>query len=256
MASGLDRQGDLTLTEHVRLRLEDSISSGEFGTRGRLPSERQLAEKYGVSRMTIRGALLELLARGLILAEPGRGVFVAEKKLDAPLGRLWSFTEETLSRGQAPRSRLLETSVVLASLDLARVFGVRDGTPLVRISRVRLADDMPMGWEVAHLPRPLFPGLESHDFGQESLYATLHEVYGAIPTKARQTVEAAEPSVQERQLLELPPRTPVLRVSRTSALADDRVIEYVRGSWRADRYLMSVEVGYRDASHFGGLAPL
>jgi GntR family transcriptional regulator len=192
---------------------------------------------------------------GLIHVEPGYGAFVTAKKLNDTLGRLWSFTEERLSHGQTPRSRLLETRIVLASLELAGVFGVPAGTPIVRISRVRIADDVPMGLEEANLPSPYFPGLESHDFEKDSLYTTLDVVYKARPTKARQTIEATEPTVEERRLLELPPRTPVLRVCRTSALDDDRVIEYVRSVWRGDRYLLTVETGITSSPLMSGLAP-
>jgi GntR family transcriptional regulator len=247
VASELERQGGMTLTDQVRIRIQDAIYADEFGVTGRLPSERRLAVKYGVGRMPIRGALRDLMAQGMIQIEPGVGAFVSKKtKLDAPLGRLWSFTEEALARGQSPRSRVLETAVILASLDLASVFGVREGTQLVRISRVRMADGVPMGLEIAHLPRPLFPGIETHDFGTESLYTTLHESYGIRPTRARQTIEAAEPSAQEQELLELAPHIPVLRVSRISATDDDQVIEYVRGSWRADRSMLTIEIGYPD----------
>ncbi len=240
----LNGHADTTLTEQVGARLEASIAARDLGANGRLPSERRLAEAYGVSRMTIRAALQTLRAKGVVEGEPRYGMFVARGRVDHAAGMRLSFTEEMRARGQIARSRVLETSIIPASLDLARIFGVVAGTLLVRISRVRLADDMPLGWEVSHLPSAMFPGLESHDFERASLYATLEGVYGLRFSRSRQVVEAALPTKEERDLLDLPPRTPVLRVSSTSGLDDDRVIEYVRGVWRGDRYLLTIESGY------------
>jgi DNA-binding GntR family transcriptional regulator len=237
----VDRQGEGLLRDQVRAHLESAISSGEFAADGRLPSERRLADRYAVSRMTIRGALQDLVARGVVRIEPRFGAYVPERRVTDTLDRLWSFTEERRAHGQVPRNRLLETRIVVASLELAHVFDVTPGTPLVRIVRIRIADDVPMGIEESFLPSRLFPGLEIHDFESESLYATLEAEYGGRPSHGRQTIEAAEPSDEERSLLEMPPRTPVLRVRRISSGPDGRVMEYVRSVWRGDRYLLNVE---------------
>ena len=242
------------LTRRVSLKLEEAIASGEFRVHERLPSERKLAELFGTSRMTIRGALAGLLAGGLVYIDPGRGTFVAERALELPTAVLWSFSEEMLARGQTPSSRLLELTVIPAALDLASVFAVVPGTPFVRISRVRLANNIPMGVEVAHLPSHLFPGLESYDLERESLYATLSRVYGVRPTRGHQTIGAAMPSAEQRALLELPPETPVIRCSRTSVVDDGHAIEFVSAVYRADRYLMTVDVGYSAADQASHLA--
>jgi GntR family transcriptional regulator len=242
ISPALDR-GEASLTLQVAEALGRAIAAGDFGPGDALPSERRLAEEFGVSRMTVRSALRVLQARGMLAMEPGRRSFVPHQKLDAPLDRRWSFTEGMRARGFVPSSRVLETRTVAASLDLARVFDIPPGSPLVQISRVRCLGGNPVGWEVAYLPCVYFPALETHDFGQKSLYATLDELYGAWPTKVRQTVEAVLPTEEECALLEATASTPVLRVVSTAALPDDRVIEHARGVWRGDRYLLTVEKG-------------
>ena len=192
--------------------------------------------------MTIRAALADLAVSGIVYSSRGRGTFVAEKKVEQPLRGLTSFTEDVQARGQHPTSRLIETVVVPAALELAHVFGVEAGAPLVRVKRVRLADDLPLAIETTHVLQRLCPGLETHDFGTESMYATLRGVYGISPAYARQSIEAATPTAEERALLDLPPHTPVLRMSRVTKVADGTVVEFVRATYRGDRYLLTVEL--------------
>jgi GntR family transcriptional regulator len=238
----VDRDRTASLHEQVRLRLEEAIAAGEFGPQARLPSERSLSARFGVSRMTVRAALKELDSSGVVTTRHGWGTFVADPKVEQPLRGPTGFTEDVRARGQRPGSRVLEAAVIPAALELAHIFDIETGAPLVRIVRVRLADDMPLAIETAHVLQRLCPGLETRDLERGSLYATLHDVYAVRPVVARQSIEAAMPTVEERRLLELPAGAPVLRMSRVTMLADGTVVEFVRATYRGDRYLLTVEL--------------
>jgi GntR family transcriptional regulator len=238
----LDRDRTASLSEQVRLRLEEAIARGEFRPDSRLPSERALSARFGVSRMTVRAALKELDASGAVTTRHGWGTFVSERKVEQRLSGPTGFTEDVRARGQRPGSRLLEASVIPAALELAQVFRIETGAPLVRIARVRLADGIPLAIETAYVLQRLCPGLETMDLEHESLYATLQDVFSLRPTMARQSIEAAIPTAEERRLLELTVPAPVLRMSRVTTLADGTVLEFVRATYRGDRYLLTVEL--------------
>lgn len=242
LAAPLDRQHAMSLTEQLTTRVEQAVRDGQLRPHDRIPSERELSEGLGVSRMTVRAALQELVASGTLYTIRGRGTFVSEQRLEQPLRGLTSFTQDADARGRRATSRVLSCTVIPAPLDLAGVFGVDAGSEVVRIHRLRLQDDLPLAIETSHVLHALVPGLATHDFEKESLYSVLRESYGLQLAWARQTLAASEPTLEEQHLLDLPGPTPILRISRVTALADDRVAEFVRSAYRGDRYLFTVEL--------------
>ena len=242
LAAPLDRQLAQSLTEQLTARLERAVRDGHLRPHDRVPSERELSEGLGVSRMTVRAALQELVSGGTLYTIRGRGTFVSEQRLEQPLRGLTSFTQDASARGRLASSKVLSCSVIPAPLDLAGVFDVPAGTEIVRIYRLRLQDGLPLAIEASHVLHSLTPGLAAHDFERESLYQVLRETYGLQLAWARQTLAASEPTLEEQHLLELPGPMPILRISRVTALADDRVAEFVRSAYRGDRFLFTVEL--------------
>lgn len=238
----LDRDSAVPMFEQIKERLERAIAAGEFAVHERIPSERELSTQYGVSRMTIRQALGALARSGALYARSGKGTFVAELKIEQPLQRLTSFTEDMRARGLRPSSRLLAAERIGAPLEIADALGLSPGAELVRISRLRLADDEPLALEIAQLPHARCPGILSYDLGRRSLYEVLHAEYGISLARARQTIEAATPDDDERALLHLPHGVPVLRIRRLTHASDGAPIEFVRSAYRGDRYQLGVEL--------------
>jgi GntR family transcriptional regulator len=238
----LDRASPKPIFEQVKSLVQRAIAAGELTSNSRVPSERELSAQLGVSRMTIRQALLELISEGALYTRPGKGTFVSDQKIEQPLQRLTSFTQDMLARGRRPASRLLAQEIVPAPLDLAHVLDVVPGSELLRIARLRLADDQPMALEVTHLPHALCPGLLRFDLSSESLYDLLRRKYGVALVSAKQTIEASPASEEEQELLELPAHVPVLRIHRRTSAADGRIVEYVRAVYRGDRYQLQVDL--------------
>jgi GntR family transcriptional regulator len=241
-APPLDRQTSVPIFAQVKSLLEAAISSGELTPNRRIPSERELSLMFAVSRMTIRQALLAMIAEGSLYARSGKGTYVAERKIEQPLQRLTSFSQDIIARGMRPSSQVLEAELLPAPPELAQALDIRPGAELIRIRRLRLADDEPMALETSHLPHSIAPGLLSHDLGNGSLYELLRATYGVEFASAKQTIEASEATADERELLLLPRRVPVLRLHRFTSGTDGRVLEFVRAVYRGDRYQLHVEL--------------
>lgn len=192
--------------------------------------------------MTLRHALLDLTAAGTLYTRTGKGTYVAERKIEQPLLRLSGFTQDMVARGMRPASRVLSKSLLPAPFELAQTLGIEPGSEIVELRRLRLADDHPVAIELAHLSHAVCPGLLDRDLSDVSLYDVLRSLYGITLGSARQTIEASQPVAEERLLLELPARVPVLRIHRLTSDSTGRVIEFVRAVYRGDRYQLNVEL--------------
>jgi len=198
-----------------------------------VPSERELVERYGLARMTVRQAIDSLVSEGRLFRVQGRGTFVAKPKMDLQI-RLTSYTEDIRSRGMVPASKTIDFGRIDATSHLARELEISPGDPVVRLDRLRLADGVPLARERTYLPEARVPGLL--DAGPPaSLHQFLAERYGLAPTWGEQVIEAALADRKDAALLELPSPGVVLRVLRRTYVGDV-ALAYVVCQYRADRY--------------------
>jgi GntR family transcriptional regulator len=216
--------------------LASQIERGMLKANHRMPSESELGDRYGVGRNTVRHALSELAARGLLKTVQGVGSFVNAERVSKTAEYLMGFTQEMGLQGKRVASRVLDARINPADPFLARRLQIQLGAEVVYLSRLRFMDGEPTAIERAHLPHELCPGILSHDFSTASLYQVLGEHYGSRPDHAEQEIEAslATPQVAELLGLELP--SVVFVFHRESRLADGRVIEYVDSEVRSDRF--------------------
>lgn len=198
-----------------------------------IPSERELSQRHGLSRMTVRQAVDHLVAEGRLYRVPGKGTFVARPKIDMPLG-LTSFTEDMRARGHAPGARDLARRTVPAPGTVARQLGVEPHTPVHVIERLRIADGTPMAIERSHLPAALAPDLLAEPL-DGSLYAVLRDRYGVVLDSGEQIIGAGIADSGDAGLLDLPAGSAVLLLERRS-YATGRAVEYTVSTYRADRY--------------------
>lgn len=199
-----------------------------------LPSERMLAELFGVSRSTVRAALKLLEDEGVLRSAPGIGTFVAAPHLSkAPV--LMSFSEEVRARGWKPGSRLTDSSVGVADFGVAHNLSIEPGSTYYEINRVRLADDVPLAIERVRLPERYFPGLLDHDL-EGSLYALLSEQYGVRVSRHERRISAMAVDAQTAQLLDVPERSAGLYVAQEGYDQHGRKVEHGQSLYRGDRY--------------------
>ena len=203
-----------------------------------IPSERELSERHGLSRMTVRQAVDSLVAEGRLYRVAGRGTFVSRPKMELQV-RLASFTEDMRTRGMQSGSTTIALERVAASPHVARELEVSVGDTVVRIERLRWADDIPMALEMVHLPDRVVPNLHESDLAGKSLYLLLAEKYGVVLTWGEQSIEAGAAGAATAALLQIPTGGVVLRMRRHS-YSDDVRVEYAQSTYRADRYKLWV----------------
>lgn len=223
----------IQVKDYIRL----NIQNGVFAVNERVPSERQLAEQFNVNRLTVSKALNELAQEGMVYSRVGKGTYVAPAKIDQTLQSLTSFTQDITSRGKRAASRVLYASIDGATPEIAKTLSILPGAEVLVLHRVRMADDQPIALEKSHVIYALCPGiLDKHDFSRESLYEVLHAEYHLRMIYAHQTIEARTAGEAELEALEAEPYLPILSITRVTYDERDHPVEFVRSSYRGDRY--------------------
>lgn len=234
-ARTLDAAGADPLYAQVARLLAEEVAGGSLTRGTRLPSERELCARLGVSRVTLRRALAELVEAGVLESSHGRGWYVTTGVLGEPPNALQSFTETARARGLEPSARVLAAGVRPATLDEAETLAIAPGAALFALERVRLLSGVPLACDRALLPLAVAPELPDHDYAAVSLYAVLTAA-GAAPSRADYAVEALAAAEPLAGRLELAPGAPVLVTDQTTYDAAGRVVELARMTYRGDRY--------------------
>ena len=184
----------------------------------KLPSERELVEMYGVSRITVRQAIKDLENLGVLQTRAGKGIYVAEPKPTYEIEVVRSFTEMAQANNRKPGMRLLNSAVIQADLDITRPLSLPAGSNVVFIERLRFLDDLPVVVQRDWFAEALAPGILDVDWnsGNRSLYAEFKTRYGVVPTRGQSTVSARLASETEANLLQLDLPAAVLTLDQIS----------------------------------------
>ncbi|MCA9522917.1 MAG: GntR family transcriptional regulator [Myxococcales bacterium] len=215
--------------------LRGQIENGELNPGDRLPSERELSRALGVTRPTLRQALLDLELEGLLRRRPGAGTFVAEPKIERLTGRLSPFTRGMEQKGLEPGARVLLVETRPASKSIAARLQLTVSAPLFYCHRLRLIGGEPMMLEKFYLPAQLVPAFDTLDLSG-SIYQALEQQYGVVVQRAQQSLEAVAASKQEAQLLCVAPGDPLLMERRIAFDPAGHPVEYAKDLYRGDRF--------------------
>ena len=227
----LDKYSPIPLYQQLVQALVARIEARELQPGDRIPSEREIAEQMHVSRTTARLAVDELVTRGIVYREQGRGTYVAEPRMRGLLG-FASFSEDMAARGRVPRSTVLEQIVLPADDRLAEILRIEPGAPVLRLVRLRLADDEPVALQTAHIALSLAPGLDEMDLTDESLFAILHAQYAIYPAWTEAEMEARKATAVQADLLNMAPNDPVLVVRGLTYSDSFDIVETVETVYR------------------------
>jgi GntR family transcriptional regulator len=226
--------------EPLYLQLHDSllrmIEKGEVAPHERLPSERELSRRFGVSRITVRQALADLTREGRVYSKVGKGTYVSDPLARRPLGSLFGFSESVRRLGRTPSSVILEAGLAEASELVAGCLQIEPGAEIVRIYRLRKADGVPVVLESTHLPHAVCRGILQRMADDVSLYAVLEQAYGLRMASAEVTMGASLADEMEARHLGLTLPTAVLRMEQTSFVEDGRPMEFTRSTYRGEGY--------------------
>jgi GntR family transcriptional regulator len=229
---------------HVQLAnlLREQVVRHQLRPNDRLPSERELCQQYGISRITVRQALSELAKAGLVYSSIGKGTYVAEAAFQEEFQPLSSFTHDLERRGMRAASQVLEASLLPADDHWSEIFFIPRGAEVVRLHRLRLTGDAPIAIQLTHLPHHLCPHLLEYDFSSCSLYEVLRNVYKLHLARSETVIEAALASSRQAELLRLPQPTAVLISQQTTLLDNGIVIEMTRSIFNSERYKLHMRL--------------
>jgi GntR family transcriptional regulator len=214
--------------------LASEIAQGDLQPGDRLPSEEELLTRFGVSRITVRRAIQNLIQRGLLEIRRGLGTFVLAPKVSQELTKLTGFVEDMDTHGRKASARVVSKGVVAANEIVARQLGISKGTRVMRIERVRLADSVPMSFDETYLPLDIGKKVVRNDLRVKPIFTLLEEKYGFSLTEAEYKLEAAAASVQVAEALAVPEGSPIFRIERTSFTKGGQPIDYETLSYRGD----------------------
>jgi GntR family transcriptional regulator len=225
--------------------LREKIQSQEYAPGGQIPTEVELCETYQVSRITVREAINKLVQEGWLDRRQGKGTYVVHQKLRRNIAKVYSFSSDMRQLGLEPRSRILDLRVEEASPEIVRKMKLPETNHRVtRITRVRIANDVPILVETAMIPEYLCAGLADHDLAGGSLYRILTEEYRLMPHHAEETYEAIILSREDAVVLERDPKVPhpAFAIQRMTFLADGVPMEFGTSVGRGDLLTLAINM--------------
>ncbi|MGW1378922.1 GntR family transcriptional regulator [Streptomyces sp. NPDC002446] len=245
----LDRRSPLPLWAQLFDDLRRRMAAGAFTEE--FPAEHRLTAEYEVSRHTVREALRKLRADGLVIAERGRGSRLDTRRIQQPLGSLYSLFRELEGQGVEQRSEVLRLERT-ADGTVAGHLGLIPDAPLVVLERLRLADGEPLAHDTAYLPAEIAEPLLEADFGHTSLYGELSRRCSVKVTGGRERIQPFLPDIRQAWLLGLADREPAFAIERLGR-AGERPVEWRETVVRGDRFTFVAE--WSDDSRKVALAP-
>ena len=227
----LDDYGRAPLYQQLQEALRSAIDRQLLKAQQALPAERDLAQDFAVSRITVRKAIDGLVGEGLLTRRQGAGTFVAGR-VEKQFSKLTSFSEDMAARGRTAHSKWLHKLETAVSPDESLTLGLSPGSRVYRFGRIRFADELAMALEYSTIPGFGLPSLDSVD---ASLYVAL-EAAGNRPVRALQRLRAVLFDVEQSKLLGVEPGAPGLFIERRGYLEDGRAIEMTHSWYRGDAY--------------------
>jgi DNA-binding GntR family transcriptional regulator len=229
------RGSPVPLHVQIRAHILELIEDGELAPGHQVPTERELADRFGVSLAPVRQAILDLAKEGYLVRARGKGTFVREQPVLEDIAILTSFTESMRAKGIEPEMRILRQALVPTPPDVGRGLRTRERR-LILLERLALVDGVPVALLAAYLPPARFPKLLDTALEGRSLYRTLREQDGTTMSKAESILEVARCDAANAGLLGIAAGTPVLQVDGLTFDQRDQPVEFSRVRYRTDRF--------------------
>ena len=238
----IDRESFVPYYHQLKVILGDQIRQGALRPDDPLPSEHQLAKEYGVSRATVRKALLELQREGLIHTRKGKGTFVAKPKLEQSLFRFYALGRDLKNRGLALTTRMLRQIETTLPKDIAERMRREAEEPCLLIQRLRLLDGVPLALEMSYIVGDARAALLAADVAARSIYDVVEEATGRRVLKAEEFLEPVVLDEFEARLLRAEVGQPAFHVERFTYMDEVRPFELRKSIVRGDRFRFYTEL--------------
>jgi len=233
------------LYRQIKSQILVAISKKEFLPGDVFPSEVELAEITGVTRITVRQATNELVAEGVLIREKGKRPRVAKPKMLSHFLDLAGISQYIDHSDGKYICNVLQAEYEKATLKIARSLEIRQNSLVFVLERLRLTGDIIFGWEKTWMNKRVLKGIERHDFSHESLYSVLRHDYGIIPSYSEGVVDVLVADSTYAKLFKVREGTPLLSINRTVYEGQGRAIQINHEIYRGDCHSFAFTVGKR-----------
>lgn len=230
-----------SLYVEISAKILQSIMNGEYPENSPLPTERNLCDKYHVSRTTIRLAIQRLKDEDIVYTVQGNGTFIKPQVFTQPLMKFYSFTDTSKSSDILIQNEIVSYQEVPADASIAKQTGHSEGSAFHKFCRLRSAREYPLMLETTYLPKSRFIKLDLNELSKGSLYEYLRTRYGFKVDHVEEKLRPVMPQPEEKLLLQVPVNTPCILLERFS-YEDNLLIEYTKSIVRGDKYIFHVDL--------------
>jgi GntR family transcriptional regulator len=241
--TSIERESPVPLYYQLKQLLAERITSNELQPGDIFPTEEQLQKTYQLSRTTVRQALKELEIEGLVSRHRGRGTFVSRPKIRNRPESHFSLTDALLRQGIQPSWRVLSSAWVPAAADIAGTFGLEASTPVFQLRRLRLTNDEPIGYHIAHAAPSLAAAIDKTQLDTGGSLRYLRGNDALKGSYADRRLEAIGASREVAELLDVDEGSPILLIRRQLVTSDGVVCEILQARYRGDRLQYHIRQG-------------
>ncbi len=238
----LDRNSPIPLYHQLKQILLEKMAQGEWKAGDLLPSEQELQDTYGLSRITVRQTLGEMVNDGLLLRQRGRGTFVARAKIAHDPAQRFGISDYMRQQGIEPGWQVIDEGWMAAPPSVAEALQLSADGQVYRIRRLRLANDERIGYHLAYLPPTSAEFIHRNALLEGESLAYLQTHPQMATSRAHRTIEAIPAGDDETEWLNIEPDAPILRIQRLITAEDGTVLEFLCASYRGDRFKYQITI--------------
>ncbi len=238
----VDKNSLLPLYHQVESCIRKDIANKIYLPDQLIPTELELQKQFSVSRETVRKAINNLVFAGLVEKRKGVGTFITHPKIVHRVGYVYGSYEEILARGMIPTTTFIEKKEIKPPEIMRKEMVLEKGASVIKIKRLRLANEEPVAILSSYLPMDLVPDLAQVKFENNSLYHTLEKVYHLKLNESNEIIEAGSITGKDANWLQIKKGSPILVVKRLTYLNDSRVIEKLTALYRSDKFKYQVKL--------------
>ncbi|WNC17555.1 GntR family transcriptional regulator [Brevibacillus brevis] len=223
--------------------IKEDINRGVYKVGQQLPPEGELCEMYGVSRITTRRAITELVEAGILQRQQGKGTFVTAMKLQRELIAVNGFSEFLTQTGKSPQPQIVSTTIMDAEEAIATPLQIPPGTAILQLKRLHYVNDVPLVWETVYYPLTRFPDLEKHIAESISTYQVLKKYYDVEPAYNLKTLNVIMATQDEAKLLRCSIGTPLYQIDKVAYDEDGHPFHSSCSLIPTDRVTFTINTG-------------